>query len=131
MTQTLQQAPLGDPPRGDRALSLSIQLEARSGRINAVNEIAATMNRSLKLDDILLVIKQQAKWLLDFHYCTICLCGDDSTQQTILLFGEAHQEQTLTESTTILDRVIATKQPQLIQGRQLASSSSLLVSHAH
>ena len=124
MTQTPAQATMNENSRSDRAQSLSIQLEALSSRINAVNEIAATMNRSLKLDDILLVIKQQAKWLLDFHHCSICLCEDDSTKQTTLLFDEGPQDQTCSESTTILDLIIATKQPRLVQGRQLADSSS-------
>ncbi len=124
MTQPLLHAPPDESPRIDPALSLSIQLEALSSRINAVNEIAATINRSLKLDDILAVIKQQAKWLLDFQHCTICLCGDDSTNQTILLFGEANGDQLCTEPSTILDLAIATKQPQLAQGRQFIPSAA-------
>lgn len=125
MTQAFRTETMTETTRTDRVLSLSIQLETLSSRINAVNEIAATINRSLHLDDIITVIQQQAKWLLDFHYCSICLCGEDNTKQTILLFGEIDPEPACSDATQILDRVIATKQPQLIQGRHLSTTSSL------
>lgn len=99
------------------AQSLSIQLQALSSRINAVNEIAAALNRSLKLDDILKVVKQQAKWLLDFQHCSIRLCGDCEPQQTILLYDNlASQEQVYSEQRRLLELTIVTKQPHLCQG---------------
>ncbi len=50
--------------------------------------------------------------------------GEAIPTQTILLFGETEQASTDIEASRILDRVMATKQPQLIQGRQLTASTS-------
>lgn len=97
--------------------ALSIQLQALSSRINAVNEIAAALNHSLKLDDILTVVQQQAKWLLDFQHCSIRLCGEYSTPQTILLFdATGAPEAAYDEQNRLLELAIVTKQPHLHQG---------------
>ncbi len=65
--------------RLDREVTLSainersalLQLQALSSRINFVNEIAAAMNQSLELPEIIKIVKQQTKWLLDYNYCNI------------------------------------------------------------
>lgn len=51
--------------------SALLQLQAISSRINFVNEIAAAMNQSLELSDIINIVQQQSKWLLDYNYCTM------------------------------------------------------------
>lgn len=107
----------GIVPPSSNTKTLSIQLQALSSRINAVNEIAAALNHSLKLDDILKVVKRQAKWLLDFQHCSIRLCGECTPPQTILLYDSlATQEQIYSEQTRLLELAIVTKQPQLWQG---------------
>lgn len=111
------------PNRGTSLLSF--QLQALSSRINAVNEIAAALNHSLNLEDILKVIKQQAKWLLDFQHCSICLCNADGTQQTHLLFDTIGVEsQNHPQQAQLLALAIATKQPQLVQGQAWTASAS-------
>lgn len=110
---------LSDP----RSLSLSIQLQALSSRINAVNEIAAALNHSLQLDDILTVVKQQAKWLLDFQYCSICVCGEDGIQQTNFGFTtEGASSEAASDQARLLELVMTTKQSHLLQGRHLPPS---------
>lgn len=98
------------------AQSLAIQLQALSSRINAVNEIGAALNHSLNLEDILKVVKQQAKWLLDFQHCSIRLCGDHNPSQTILLFDvKGHLEESYREQNRLLELAITTKQSHLYQ----------------
>lgn len=105
--------------------SLSIQLQALSSRINAVNEIAAALNHSLKLDDILTVVKQQAKWLLDFQHCSIRLCGEHHAPQTILLFdATSAPEVSYAEQNRLLELAITTKQSHLHQGASLTATTA-------
>lgn len=107
------------------AHALSIQLQALSSRINAVNEIAAALNHSLKLDDILTVVKQQAKWLLDFQHCSIRLCGEHHTPQTILLFDvTGAPEAAYDEQNRLLELAITTKQSHLHQGASLTATTA-------
>lgn len=116
---------LGSRLTSGSAQSLSIQLQALSSRINAVNEIAAALNHSLNLEDILKVVKQQAKWLLDFQHCSIRLCGDHNTSQTILLFDvKGHLEETYLEQNRLLELAITTKQSHLSQGASLTTATA-------
>ena len=107
------------------APSLSIQLQALSSRINAVNEIAAALNHSLKLEDILKVVKQQAKWLIDFQHCSIRLCGDHNAPQTLLLFdAQGTSMPPYPEQTRLLELAITTKQSHLYQGPAVATTTT-------
>lgn len=67
--------------------NLITEVQALSVRIAAVNEIANALNRSLKLDEILQIIGKQAKWLLDFKHCSICLQNYDGSYRLVKLFG--------------------------------------------
>ena len=55
------------------ARRLLAEAQALSIRISAVNEIATAINRTLDLSQILRVVGKQAKWLLDFEHCSVCL----------------------------------------------------------
>jgi adenylate cyclase len=66
---------------------LITEVQALSVRIAAVNEIASALNRSLKLDEILQIIGKQAKWLLDFKHCSVCLQNYDGSYRLVKLFG--------------------------------------------
>lgn len=69
------------------ARRLLAEAEALSSRIAAVNEIGIAINRRLDLDKILKVVAKQAKWLLDFQYCGVCLRNRDSLWAVTDLFG--------------------------------------------
>jgi class 3 adenylate cyclase len=61
-----------------------------SQKIAAVNEIAIAINRSLKLDEILRVVSKQAKWLLDFKHCSVCLRDTtNGSWRIVTLFGSS------------------------------------------
>ncbi|NMG05493.1 adenylate cyclase [Brasilonema sp. UFV-L1] len=66
---------------------LLAEAQALSCRIAAVNEIAIAINRSLKLDEILRVVAKQAKWLLDFEHCSVCLHNRKGSWRIVTLFG--------------------------------------------
>lgn len=66
---------------------LLTEVQALSSRIAAVNEIANAINRSLNLDEILRIVGKQAKWLLDFKHCSVCLQNSDHSYRLVTLFG--------------------------------------------
>ncbi len=93
---------------------LLTEVQALSSRIAAVNEIANAINRSLTLDEILRVVGKQAKWILDFKHCSICLQGYDGSYRLVTLFGSSVEcdSSTFTGDNPIA-RALQTGQPQL------------------
>lgn len=70
------------------ARRLLAEADALSSRISAVSEIGLAVNRTLDIEVILRVIGKQAKWLLDFDYCGVCLQDDDGDGwRVVTLFG--------------------------------------------
>jgi hypothetical protein len=65
---------------------LLTEVQALSSRLAAVNEIALAINRSLNLEEILRIVGKQAKWLLDFKHCSVCLV-ENNCCRPITLFG--------------------------------------------
>lgn len=66
-----------------------VEAEALSSRIVAVNEIGIAINRTLDIDEILGVVARQAKWLLDFKHCSVCMRTMINYKWTIkTLFGD-------------------------------------------
>lgn len=90
---------------------LLVDVQALSSRIAAVQEMATAINRSLDIEQILAVISQHAKWILDFDSCSICLLKDD--QQTELRVLSDLTASALLPDATIVSRAIETRQPQL------------------
>ncbi|MBD1828098.1 GAF domain-containing protein [Microcoleus vaginatus GB1-A2] len=95
------------------ARRLLAEAQALSIRISAVNEIATAINRTLDLTQILRVVGKQAKWLLDFEHCSVCL---HSNNACMTLFGPhiPVDISALTEGGPI-KKAFTTRQPQLIQ----------------
>ena len=93
---------------------LVTEIQALSSRIAAVNEIANAINRSLNLDEILRVVGKQAKWLLDFKHCSVCLYGYDGSCRLITLFGPPVAcSSCLFPGDNPISRALKTGQPQL------------------
>jgi class 3 adenylate cyclase len=93
---------------------LLTEIQALSSRIAAVNEIANAINRSLNLDEILRVVGKQAKWLLDFKHCSVCLYGYDGSCRLITLFGPPVAcSSCLFPGDNPISRALKTGQPQL------------------
>jgi len=93
---------------------LLAEADALSSRIAAVSEIGIAINRTLDLTAIQRVIAQQAKWLLDFDHCSVCLQKDD-VWQINTLFGaqEATPPQLL--ETENLGPALTRGQPQIVR----------------
>ncbi len=90
------------------------EVQALSSRIAAVNEIANAINRSLNLDEILRVVGKQAKWLLDFKHCSVCLYGYDGSCRLITLFGPPVAcSSCVFPGDNPISRALKTGQPQL------------------
>jgi len=93
---------------------LLTEIQALSSRIAAVNEIANAINRSLNLDEILRVVGKQAKWLLDFKHCSVCLHSYDGSCRLITLFGPPVAcSSCLFPGDNPISRALKTGQPQL------------------
>ena len=92
---------------------LLTEVQALSSRIAAVNEIATAINRSLNLDEILRLVGKQAKWLLDFKHCSVCL-SDDNSCRLITLFGSPVVSDACSSlEDNPIRRTLKTGQPQL------------------
>jgi signal transduction histidine kinase len=87
-------------------------LQSLSTRIATVQEISTSINRSLKLDEILNVVGKQAKWILDFDHFSVCLCDRSQTRRFVNLFGPP-LETLDQEAFNSIERAIQSKQPQL------------------
>lgn len=93
---------------------LLTEVQALSSRIAAVNEIANAINRSLSLDEILRVVGKQAKWLLDFKHCSVCLQNPDSSYRLVTLFGPSVEwDSRIFSSDNPISHVLKTGRAQL------------------
>jgi signal transduction histidine kinase len=92
---------------------LLTEADALSSRISAVNEIGVAINRTLDLDKILHVIARQAKWLLDFEYCSVCVSQGEQWR-LIPLFGKEEAEVEDWLATDNVGTVLKSSQPKLI-----------------
>lgn len=93
---------------------LVTEVQALSVRIAAVNEVATAINRSLNLDEIWEIVGKQAKWLLDFKHCSVCLYNYDGSYRLVKLFGseiECNSNDFIEDNP--ITRALKTKQPQL------------------
>lgn len=92
---------------------LLTEVQALSSRIAAVNEISTAINRSLNLDEILRIVGKQAKWLLDFKHCSVCLI-EGNCCRPITLFGSPISFETcISLEDNPIGRAVKTGQPQL------------------
>src|SRR4028119_2121381 len=95
------------------ARRLLAEAQSFSTRMAAVNEIATAINRSLDIDLIFRVVGKQAKWLLDFEHCSICL---HSTNACMTLFGpHIPVDISVLPEGGPIKKAFTTRQPQLIQ----------------
>jgi signal transduction histidine kinase len=92
---------------------LLAEADALSSRISAVNEIGIAINRTLDLDKIERVIARQAKWLLDFEHCSVCLRDGDDWKLTTL-FGPDEPPIANLLGVPSISEVLKTGQPRLI-----------------
>ncbi len=91
---------------------LLTEADALSSRISAVNEIGVAINRTFDLDKILHVIAKQAKWLLDFEHCSVCV-GQDEAWKLTTLFGKPEVAADDWLATENVGTVLKSAQPKL------------------
>lgn len=69
--------------------SLLAEAQALSARLAALNEVTLAMQTDLSFEGVLQVVTREARWLLDFQYCSVALCSSDgATYQEQVLLGE-------------------------------------------
>lgn len=95
---------------------LLAEMQALSSRIAAAQEIATAINRSLDLEEILQIVGRQAKWLLDFDHCSVCIAEKDQPNRFITLFGSQIDRDTLEAGQVgLIQKSLRTKQSQLVR----------------
>lgn len=72
-----------------------VEAEALSSRIVAVSEIGIAINSTLDIDRIFKVVANQAKWLLDFEHCSICVKDEDGGWALKVLNGKEFNPTTI------------------------------------
>lgn len=90
-----------------------VELQAFHTRISVLQEIAMAITRRLTVAEILQEAGQRVKWLLDFDHCSIYLKEADSFQ-VVTLFGPSIEPEAVGVGSTLIEKVIQTRQPQLI-----------------
>lgn len=90
-----------------------VEADALSTRISAVNEIGVAINQTLDLATIQRVIAKQAKWLLDFEHCSVCL-SNNAKWEIVTLFGKDEPQLDDLLETENIGLTLKTMQPQLI-----------------
>jgi signal transduction histidine kinase len=103
----------------------SIQLQALLSRISAINELAAALNRSLRLEKIIDILKQQVKWMIDFDHCSIYLREHKDKKQKVVLFGEELSPLHFAgHKVNLLELAVTQRRPYLVQGYPFAIEAS-------
>ena len=64
--------------------SLIAEAQALSTRLAALNEVTVAMQRSTDLDQVLQVMVDQARWVLDFQRCTVISLDQGTLHQRVL-----------------------------------------------
>lgn len=94
---------------------LLVEADALSSRIAAVNEIGLAINRTLDLNAIQRVIAKQAKWLLDFEHCSVCLQDESGeTWKINTLFGPAEPDTVTLSKMENVAQTLREAHPRLI-----------------
>jgi adenylate cyclase len=93
---------------------LVAEAQALSSRISAVNEIAIAINRILKVNEILRVVGKQAKWLLDFEHCSVCLRSDNSWRIETLFGSAVEVDYADVANISVIAHTLTTAKAQLI-----------------
>lgn len=103
-----------------------VELQAMSSRISLLQEITTAINRKLSVDEILQVVGQRVKWLLDFDHCSVVLRAPDGPFYLTTLFGPTTgQKDNLNWlNSSLIEKVIQTRQPQLIGENEIDHQSS-------
>lgn len=103
---------------------LLAEMQALSSRIAAAQEIATAINRSLDLEEILQIVGRQAKWLLDFDHCSVCIAEKDQPNRFITLFGPEIDRDILEAGQAgLIQKSLRTKQSQLVRDSGTAAEA--------
>ncbi len=97
-----------------RARESVAQTQVLSSRLAMVNEISARLNSTFDLDEILSVIGDQGKWLLDFEHCSVCLRTEAGWELRTLFGTTGIAQPEKPETDDSIGYTIRTGHPRLI-----------------
>lgn len=63
---------------------LLAEAQALSARLAALNEVAVAVQASLDADAVLTTLAREARWVLDFQYCSVALAGEPGYREHVL-----------------------------------------------
>ncbi|MBC7810936.1 MAG: GAF domain-containing protein, partial [Burkholderiales bacterium] len=108
------------------ATAYQIQTDAQllSSRIAVVNEIATAINNSLSLDEILQVVANDARWLLNFEHCSVYIRKIGEPWGLVTLFGPALDTTISLDDNDPIQCALRTGQRQLIHTDGLNSNAA-------
>jgi len=95
-----------------------------SSRIAVVNEIATAINNSLSLDEILQVVANDARWLLNFEHCSVYIRKIGEPWGLVTLFGPALDMTISLDDNDPIQCALRTGQRQLIHTDGLNSNAA-------
>jgi signal transduction histidine kinase len=84
-----------DPNLPAEAREALRHMQALSSRIAIINEVTELVNRNLKSDQILKVVRQYAKWLLDYDHLSVCLRDENGAWTIQTLYGVQPNQTTV------------------------------------
>ncbi len=93
------------------------EAQALSSRLAALSEVAVAIQRELDTEDVLKTFAREARWVLDFHLCSVVLLeGDTLVEQVLRASGPESQMPVLVrKSAGAVMRALSTGQAQLIR----------------
>lgn len=85
----LRAQPADDPqheehPERAQVRTLLAETQALSARLAALNEVATAMQSSLELEGVLESLAREARWIIDFQYCSVAELSGDSYLERVL-----------------------------------------------
>lgn len=92
---------------------LLVTTQVLASRIQAINEIATQINHTHDLEQILKVVGKQARWLLDFDHCSICVRQSTQAWQSRHLAGQPLTASNVRQDNNVIAAVLNSGHPQL------------------
>ncbi|MCB9150715.1 MAG: hypothetical protein H6641_18325 [Caldilineaceae bacterium] len=111
-----------------------VRIQALSSRIHMLNEFSTLINRTLELDDIIRLARQQAKWLIDYDCCFVALCEPGQPADIGVhinwdeFFEGTEAERKIQQE--FVQRVLQLRQPRLFDGERtqgLTHASQIII----
>lgn len=104
------------PPEDQTPRQRLAEAQALSTRLSALNEVSVTLQSNRSLDELLPAIVREARWIVDFHYCSVRLDEGEQYHEYLLRSdGLQHQQHKKIVPGGIVERTAKSGRPQLLR----------------